>query len=162
MMNKHFAFKAVLFSLACAVALLLSFLFRVKNESPAAVAKSVQQGSDQFDANCYTTMKKDTLIQLLNIAYGSAIQINGHEDELQVRYTAADQAVAEFYNGNDKLLKTETAQFGFKLSQQEGVAEIVFKCNADAVNVPNDLLIRLVPRYKLKLPDMNEKKIIVP
>ncbi|MCC7030184.1 MAG: hypothetical protein IT257_07760 [Chitinophagaceae bacterium] len=155
MMNKHFAFKAVLFAVAGVAALLLCFLFRIKNDPAHDTTKSIQPGNAGFDQQCYTAMKKDTFVQLLTIAYGSAINLQEHADELQIKYTGSDQSLPDFYNGNEILLKTDAVDAGFKITRSEGALDLAFKLNGEAVNVPNDILIKLLPKYKLKLPKKN-------
>ncbi len=158
MMNKHLAFKAILFSAAGVAAILLSFLFRINNDPAHDTTKSIQQGNAAFDQQCYTAMKKDTFVHLLTIAYGNAINLQEHSNELQIKFTGPDQSLPDFYNGNESLLKTDAGDAGFKITRNEDALDVVFKLNDEAVNVPNDILIKLLPKYKLKLPKKNQLK----
>ncbi len=152
-MNKHNRLKTGLLIVACLIGLVFYFFFSVQKENSPEL-QTVKKEKADFDENCYTRLKKDTLISLLKAAHRKPAEItikeNGHT--LEITLTASPDSAPAFYNGNDALLQYDLDDFGFKISKTNTGLLIRFRSEEDAVNVPNDVLIKLIPKSATEKP----------
>ncbi len=151
-MNKHNALKITAFIVCTLIALVLSFSFMVKKEIPDVNNTMIKKEKAVFDETCMTRMQKDTLIKLMSIAYAGGISNKEDGDALLFTYTANDQSAPELYNGNEALTEFDLNDHGFEIKKNEKGLTLTLECRHATVPVPNDILIRLLSKYKTNLP----------
>ncbi len=101
-----------------------------------------------FGASNFNVMKTDTFVMLLHQAYGSLVTEKRVQNKLEVTMSA-NELTKDFFNGNDALLKFGLSDFGFdiKYNPQDKSLKAIFNIQSgDGVNVPNDVLIKLMDK----------------
>jgi len=124
--------------LLCAAAFLALSLSRPHPVQPPAAADT------DFDANNFNAMQADTLVRLLQLAYGPAIQVQKTAEKVSLQWQPADGNTAAFYNNNEAL-KDVSGQ-GFSLEREENVLRAAFRVKEGVVNVPNDVVLGMMKR----------------
>lgn len=102
-----------------------------------------------FGSNNYNVMKTDTFVALVNQAYGSFVTQKTENGILEFQLRNANELTKDFFNGNDALLKFKLGDHGFELNYNPEDQSLVarFKINErNGVNVPNDVLIKLMDK----------------
>jgi hypothetical protein len=101
-----------------------------------------------FGASNYNLMKTDTFVMLLHQAYGGLIADKREGNKLMVEMKA-NELTKDFFNGNDAILKFGLNDFGFdiKYNPQDKSLKAIFEIQEqNGVNVPNDVLIKLMDK----------------
>lgn len=149
MMNKQTIFNIAYLLIVVAAASIFCFSMNVKKETLPVQKADIKKEKPDFDETCFTSIKKDTFIHLLQKAYDKSVDVNEKSGKIEISYTAPDQHAPDFYNGNDALLKYDLDDFGFKISKINTGLILTLKNKDNALNIPNDILIRLMAKYKL-------------
>lgn len=93
-------------------------------------------------------MKTDTFVMLLHQAYGTLVTDKKENNKLEIEIKA-NELTKDFFNGNDAILKFGLNDFGFdiKYNPQDKSLKAAFNIqNGNGVNVPNDVLIKLMDK----------------
>jgi hypothetical protein len=132
------------------VALLLAgalyFLFKIKKTYNAEMVETKTQAN--FEKTNVNIMKVDTFVMLVNKAYGANASVSKADGRLQVSMTNANQVTKDFFNGNDALLKCKMDENDFEIKYSESPKSMhaEFKIKDGGVNVPNDVLIKMIDK----------------
>jgi hypothetical protein len=113
-----------------------------------AVVADVEMRGAQFGKQHYNTLKVDTFVNLLQQAYGSLVRVQQESQQLKVTLNA-NELTRDFFNSNDAILKWSTSDYGFEIrynQEQKSVAALFNVSDQRGVNVPNDVLIKLMDK----------------
>lgn len=135
-------------ALGLIVTVILYGAFTVLDNKPVE-QKKVVKATEAFCEHHYNVMKMDTFVALLDHAYGDLINHKIDEGLLQVEMKHASELTKDFFNGNDALLKLELGDHGFKIeyNKEEQSLKALFRIDRqNGVNVPNDVLIKLIDK----------------
>jgi|LakMenE18May11ns_1017448.scaffolds.fasta_scaffold9288192_1 hypothetical protein len=131
----------------CILAISAVFILHDRKESsffPVVAAKQNLQPQNVL------LMRKDTFINLLQIAYKDFVKIRDGSNELVVEINGANQMSSVFYNGNTELLKSNFRNDDYELRTDLNSKNLKarFLIRDEQVTVPNDIVIRLTKLYK--------------
>lgn len=112
-----------------------------------ATEQTVEQSS-AFGPNHYNSMKTDTFAVLVSKAYSGQVNVKQANGMLELEIKGEGPA-REFYNGNEALLKFRLSDHGFELQYLPEARSLKASFRIDeknGVNVPNDILIKLMDK----------------
>ena len=146
MQNSTRKWQLIFMAVAIVIAGAMYFIFACSRN--AAVEQTVEPPAP-FGSNNYNVMKTDTFTALVSRAYGSFTQPKTENGILELDIKNANELTKDFFNGNDALLKFKLSDFGFefKYNPEDQSLKALFKINEqNGVNVPNDVLIKLMDK----------------
>ncbi|MFT4062218.1 MAG: hypothetical protein QM642_07670 [Edaphocola sp.] len=141
--------NSVFFGVALLLAIATALVLNIPRR---AVENTVVVPPAPFGRANYSTMRADTFTALLRKAYGNLISDGRKENLLEINMRA-NELTKDFFNGNDALLKQDLTDYGFKIDynpEQKSLHATFAISNGNAVNVPNDVLIKLVDKIANK------------
>ncbi len=133
------------FGIAVAIAVVV-YIICLPNRS--GVDKQSVTKAAPFGTGNYNLIKTDTFVALLHQAYGDLITDSKAENKLTILMKGNEMS-KDFYNGNEAILKFGLPDFGFdiKYNQQDKSVKAIFSIQPqNGVNVPNDVLIKLMDK----------------
>ena len=136
-----------IFILLLTVLLIVGSIYWANYDINRSEIKSVNNISNEaFGKAHYNMIIVDTFVSLLQKSYGQHINVIQGDKQLQVGLSFAGAITADFYNGNDNLLKLDKDAFGFEISRDKtsNTIEATFVISNGAVPVPNDVMIQLL------------------
>ena len=145
MQNSTRKWQIIFFGIAVLIGI-AAYLICLPNRS-GVTSQTVTQAAP-FGTSNYNLMKTDTFVALLHKAYGSSITDSIAANKLTIGIKGNEQA-KDFFNSNDAILKFGLSDFGFdiKYNQQDKSVKAIFNIqNGNGVNVPNDVLIKLMDK----------------
>jgi len=145
--NRKITTQQYLFTIiALVLAITMVFIFSgSKNAAPEQAIVS----EPSFGSNNFCVMKKDTFTALVGKAYGSLAIVTWDGQRLYIDLKNTGQSARDFFNGNDLLLKHHINDSGFEINydREKQAVHAAFKVDArNAVNVPDDILIKLMEK----------------
>lgn len=145
-MNKHTILNIILLVITISFASIIYAFCYVKKEPTTRQGTPIEKEVDEYNESCYTSIKKDTLIHLLNVVYGKSILLKEKASTLEFSFVTSNQSAPAFYNGNQDLLNYKLDDHGFQITPTSSGLTVKFTQNNGAINVPNDILLKLVSR----------------
>lgn len=145
-MNKHTILNIILLVITISFASIIYAFCYVKKEPTTRKGTPIEKEVDEYNESCYTLIKKDTLIHLLNVVYGKSILLKEKASTLEFSFVTSNQSAPAFYNGNQDLLNYKLDDHGFQITLTSSGLTVKFTQNNGAINVPNDILLKLVSR----------------
>lgn len=145
MQNSTGRWQLIFTGLAVAIAVAAGLIATLLRNT--ATEQTVEQSSS-FGSNHFNSMKTDTFAVLVSKAYDGPATVKQANGMLEVEIKGEGPA-REFYNGNEALLKFRLNDHGFELKYLPETQSLKasFRIDEkDGVNVPNDILIKLMDK----------------
>lgn len=143
---KNVGIKWGIIFLGMGVVLCTAMYFLLSGQRQAQTSETIAPPAP-FGANNVNEIKVDTFLSLVHKAYGGIVTSTIDNNKLSIDLKG-NELTKDFFNSNNQLLQFGLNDFGFKIDYNPEQKSLlaVFLIKANAVQVPNDVMIKILDK----------------